>query len=151
MYVHVIYMSISCKVRRFAEHLKQYALQQHCISEDSPLISLSEIRKDTSPIELRSNFFVILPTYTVTFAQHWIEILTTPMHHHLKKYNNYEKCLGFIGAGDASSGMYAITARAYANHYKAPFLTAFESHGTEMDVERIYSLLKFQAIQKIYS
>lgn len=52
MYVHVIYMSISGNVRRFAEHLKQYALQQHCISEDSPLISLSEIRKDTSPIEL---------------------------------------------------------------------------------------------------
>ena len=151
MYVHVIYMSISGNVRRFAEHLKQYALQQHCISEDSPLISLSEIRKDTSPIELRSNFFFFFSTYTVTFAQHWIEILTTPMHHHLKKYNNYEKCLGFIGAGDASSGMYAITARAYANHYKAPFLTAFASHGTEMDVERIYSLLKFQAIQKIYS
>lgn len=60
MYVHVIYMSISGNVRRFAEHLKQYALQQHCISEDSPLISLSEIRKDTLPIELRSNFFVDL-------------------------------------------------------------------------------------------
>lgn len=140
--INIVYISFSGNVRSFSKRLQEYAIQQHELNSEEPLVNLLEISEASIPQAAKTPFFVILPTYMVggsQFEPDLTEILTTPMRDYLESYDNLKQCVGFIGSGNLTLGeMYVITAKTYAHDYNLPLLAAFESRGTQKDIEQIY-------------
>lgn len=144
--MNILYISISGNTRAFIKRLEAYAIEQHQLDPQNPLISSKEI-SENSPFESETApFFTFVPTYLEGgngIDSGDTEILTEVMREYLEYEDNFKQCLGVVGSGNKNFNyQYCLTAKQYSEAFNFPFLADYELRGTSADCERVYRILK---------
>lgn len=138
--IHVLFISISGNTRAFINDLTDYAATQQVE------IDATEISEATPPQQENTPFFAFVPTYLDGgngIDNGVKELMTDALGEYIEYGNNAAFCYGLIGSGNKNfNEQYCLTAKRYAEKFKAPFLADYELRGTSKDTERIYKILE---------
>lgn len=135
--ITLLYISLSGNTLSFVNRLSDYLLTTY--DTKTRLINIKDLDHQTFP--LTEHYITIVPTYLeggngVDNGDK--EILTTPLREFIKKYGNYNYCLGVIGSGNKNfNNQYCLTAKQYSQQFNIPVIDDFEMRGTNEDIQRI--------------
>lgn len=111
----VVYFSLTGNVRRFVEKLGFPAIE---LNQTNPFLKISE------------PFVLIAPSYEKDVTDILWDFMDTNQ--------NHTYCKGVVGSGNLNfDSLFAYTAKELSYDFDVPFLWAFESFGTERDINHV--------------